>query len=319
MRQDAEIEKQIVRYLLGDLSDVEKASLDDRLMLDEEWFDRFLAMETELIDQYVRDELSPTEREKFEKIFLSVPHRRRQLESAKVVLKVLNEKSAAGAPTVHAPGAWRARRPAIGWSLAAAAVLVVVAGGSWLMVKNQKLTTQVERLQTEQQSQQRQEQERQQKFEQQRARSDELAEQLRRGQDRLVQLEQRGKTPSPQPLILSFALSPTINLRRDPSSDRGAIPKLSILPDAHQIELQLELADDEAYQSYRVELRSVEKVVIWSRNWRSTRVAEPGPAVVLRLPSRLFRRGYYILTLNGARADRRLEPVGDYHFEVVSP
>lgn len=64
-----------MKYLLGELSDEEGRQLEEQYFADDDLHEQLRAVEIDLIDRYVSDELSRHEREKFEKQFLSAPGR----------------------------------------------------------------------------------------------------------------------------------------------------------------------------------------------------------------------------------------------------
>jgi anti-sigma-K factor RskA len=78
-------EKALVRYHLGELSPEERDAVEDRYFADDAFHERVLAVEEELIDSYVRDELSAEQRKHFESWFLPVDDRRERLEFAKTL------------------------------------------------------------------------------------------------------------------------------------------------------------------------------------------------------------------------------------------
>jgi hypothetical protein len=69
------------RYLLGDASEEECAVLEQEYLADDEAIDRMAAAEDELIEDYLASQLSPTERERFERSYLASPHHRVRVET----------------------------------------------------------------------------------------------------------------------------------------------------------------------------------------------------------------------------------------------
>ena len=57
--------------------------LETRLLTDDELYELFTAEEDELIDAYLTDDLTATERQQFETVFLNVPERRTRLQLAR--------------------------------------------------------------------------------------------------------------------------------------------------------------------------------------------------------------------------------------------
>src|SRR5258708_12980407 len=64
------------RYLLGELSESERATLEEKYFADPRVFEQVLRSESELVDGYVRGKLSPRVRARFEQIYLTNPRRR---------------------------------------------------------------------------------------------------------------------------------------------------------------------------------------------------------------------------------------------------
>src|SRR2546430_17616810 len=62
-------------YLLGKLSEDEQSGVEERLFATEEYGEQLSLAEDDLIDSYVRGELSGRESERFEAHFLSSPRR----------------------------------------------------------------------------------------------------------------------------------------------------------------------------------------------------------------------------------------------------
>jgi anti-sigma factor RsiW len=320
--QKTKKERQIIRYLLGDLPEEEKTELEERFFSDDTYFEQVLALEDELIDDYVHGELSRPERERFERYFLTSSQRRHRVEFARALMRTVSEAPAAGAsgPAIARPEpvwwqallAWlRPQSLAIKFSLAATALAVVLIG-SWLIVGAMRLRTQLEQLQAERQALRRQEQQLQQQIAKQSARSDELAMQLERERDQSARLEQELARLKPsQPFLVSFILSP--GLVRDTD-----VPKRLVIPHAaQQLQLQLDLDEVERYKSYRALLRTAGGDEIWRQDRLQAQPTNSGKAVILRLSSRLFTKGEYILTLQRVTGHGDFEDVDDYHFSVV--
>jgi hypothetical protein len=66
-------ENLIQRYLLGELTEADQATLEQELLIDRGKFDRVWAVENDLIDSYVRGEMSRADCERFEGHYLASP------------------------------------------------------------------------------------------------------------------------------------------------------------------------------------------------------------------------------------------------------
>lgn len=125
-------EKQIINYLLSRLDEDEQRRVEERLLTDNGYFDLLLMAEDDLIDEYLRGDLSVDERERFEAHFLCSPERRKKLNFGMALKGYISAESAAhGRKAINT-------RPGYGWwkplfsapfmRLAAAAIIVVVLG-----------------------------------------------------------------------------------------------------------------------------------------------------------------------------------------------
>jgi hypothetical protein len=119
------------RYLLGEDNDNERLRLEEQYFADAEALERMEAEEERLIEDYLADRLSSEERVRFERAFLSVPHRRARVATIRALM---DAASAADRVRAHNPPslagvrrAWVGRLP-----LAAAAVVLIGAGTWWL-------------------------------------------------------------------------------------------------------------------------------------------------------------------------------------------
>ncbi len=124
-------ERHLVRYLIGDLTEAEQEETERRLLADDSSFDALQVVEDELIDAYVRGELPPEDRKRFEEHFLQTPSRWERIHFARAFHQALNQK-------VSKPELswWKTvfLLPRIRLPLAAAAVLVI-ACGLWIVVE----------------------------------------------------------------------------------------------------------------------------------------------------------------------------------------
>jgi hypothetical protein len=81
----------ILRYLLGELAEADQAALEQELLLDRGKFDRVWAVENELVDSYVRGEMSRAARERFEGHYLASPLHRERVAIAESFLTDIDQ------------------------------------------------------------------------------------------------------------------------------------------------------------------------------------------------------------------------------------
>lgn len=155
MKSDHKEQETIRLYLLGETTPEDSSWLEGELLADAAVFQELLIVEDELIDQYLGDELTPSERQKFETHFLLAPERQQKLHFGRALRKYVNlvgesepleddaaENLADEKPDVVKPPPKRGvlsflpfANPIVSYSLAAA-ILLIVGGLSWVMFNN---------------------------------------------------------------------------------------------------------------------------------------------------------------------------------------
>lgn len=149
MERDQNSEELFRRYLLGMLEQEEEYRLEERLLSDTEYFDELLMAEDELVDDYIDGELSERAREKFEHHFLSTFERQQKLSFAKalkrhVAVAEVTRPLHAGEAPPRLTFRQRLMRVCLGAKspllvFSFAFLLIIILGGSWLVVRNLRL------------------------------------------------------------------------------------------------------------------------------------------------------------------------------------
>lgn len=323
-------EELIVRYLLGDLPEEEQARLEDLAFSDRECMQSILDAESDLIDEYVRGELSDSERQRFESRFLASSERRRKVEFARALAQVIPEAATEGATQpamIFAPASWwnsfitslNNLAPAFKFSMAAAAV-ALVAGGSWLITETVRLRAQVAQLQAERQTRQRQEEILRQQADGERTRSEDLNSQLQREREQRERSEELARQLEQERQRLQPGSSPTIaSLILLPGVSRGGAdrPKLVVPQTARLVRIQIGLEREEEHKSFRVEIRTAQGQEIWTQDKLRPRQSRAGRVVNLVIPVSAFDPGEYELTLRGVNDKGEVEDIGFYYFTAL--
>jgi anti-sigma factor RsiW len=91
MRDDASSETLLVRYLLGDLPEEEQVEIEERAFRHHQYLETIQAVESDLIDEYVRGGLSDRKRRQFEARFFVSAERRRKVGFAKTLALATSE------------------------------------------------------------------------------------------------------------------------------------------------------------------------------------------------------------------------------------
>jgi hypothetical protein len=81
------------RYLLGELTDANQAALEQELLFDRGKFDQAWGVENELVDSYVRGEMSCADRERFEGHYLVSPLHRERVAIAESFLADIDQRA----------------------------------------------------------------------------------------------------------------------------------------------------------------------------------------------------------------------------------
>jgi hypothetical protein len=90
MEEGVEREK-LRQYLLGMLSSEHGRTVEERILMNRADYEECLIAEEELIDDYLKNELSENERKAFDTHFLSAPERQEELRFARALQTYVNE------------------------------------------------------------------------------------------------------------------------------------------------------------------------------------------------------------------------------------
>jgi hypothetical protein len=312
-------ESQFVRYFLGEMTDAEQARFEESFFQDVELSELLSDAENDLIDGYVRDELSPRERERFQQHFLISDRRREKLEVARALFQ---EKDARAASRVVDRSAqfpwWRAlfaslRLPstALAYSFGAIAVLFL-AGGLWLFSEVRQLRRETARLSSERNMQSAQNDQLLEQANEQRRHSEELAAEKEQLERQLAELRNQPgiaeRESRPAPGFLTFILSPV-------SRGSDTTKKLIIPYGVGSVRLQLNLNPGDDYPAYQVNLQKAGGGQV--RTWKSVRGASiKGARVVfVDVQATSLTANEYEVTLSGV-ANGKTETLGYYYFNL---
>ena len=314
-------EQKIVSYLLGELPEAEQVEVEDRAFADQKVLQEILAVEQDLVDDYVSGDIPADKLRKFETHFLASAERREKVAFARALATVVNETPApreTRAVMTAAPSWWEGltaffTRPLTAYSFAAAA-LVLFAVGSWLVFDRIRLSSELAQLRTNQDSQLAQRQQLEKDLANERRRNEEL-------------LASRG-TPSPQTPAPEAVPTPTpaetpapivATLMLLPGMSRGgtSVPSVTLARDASLLRLQIGIDPQESYQRYRVELRNEKGQQVLAQGNLAAHAGRNGRNITFSVPVKVVNTGRYEVALKGVAQDGGSEDVGFYYFDVV--
>lgn len=328
IRQDKE-RSTLRRYLLGELPETERSELADRYFLDEEFFDELLDVENELLDQYVRGQLSPEEAKSFADYLRILPSRETKLATAYALMEAADELRDAPVPLAESArlefaeathvsrSRWEILRQSFlgGRHLlryATAAILIaLVAGLAYLGVTERRLHREVERLRAERA------QGEQEKAglarEAQTAGQNQAAE-----RDRIRQLEQElaqarqhqeRQSETGSAVLASLVLTPPLRSGSTPDS-------LTLLPTTKTVSLIIPVANGEQIASYRAVLQTTGGQLVLTRARLRPPRSRRGRNISLRFSAARLTGDSFKLTLQGKAAED-IEIAQDYYFNVL--
>jgi hypothetical protein len=291
------------RYLLGSLPAEEAERLDELSIADDEFSLRLDAVENDLLDSYVRNELSGETLARFESVYLFSPRKLEKVEFARTLLRW--DKKTAGAKESSAATRSSERwfgvlRLSLQWGFAAA-TLVMSIGIGYLLVENGRLRN----LRVESREQQAILEQRTQEMEKQlsdlRSANLEMQKELAQARD-----SQAGFSPL---TALTVLLLP---------QTRGVGPIRTIFaPSTGQIRLRLQLELDD-FPQYRIAIKdSASNSVVWRSETLKSTAAGRNKEVSVSLSVTLLEGKNYVLELSGVSPNGASEFVSSYVFRLI--
>jgi len=325
MATDLNSENLIARYLLGELSEEQQVEIEDQAFADQKYLASITAVENDLIDEYVRNELSPAERQRFDKHFLASAERRKRVEFARALASVIEEQAVPKKIVVRESQSWswmdsiyafiNGLAPTARIAFVSAVPLMLI-GAGYLGLETLRLRRELTELRAANQSQQNSQQ---QALELERHRNEELNAQLNQEKQQreqtdesLRELSEAGDAvnPAPRPVIASLTLLPGLSRGGDNK------PNLVLPEDARLVRLQIGIDPEEPYKSFGVDLHTSAGSQVWTRENLKPRNRRGTRAVGLTLPATVLKSGEYELRLRGVTESGAAEDVGFYYFNV---
>jgi hypothetical protein len=287
-------------HLLGTLDEELRRRLEELLITDKypedeteegSYEELILAVEDELIDDFVRGRLSPEDSVRFRRNFLGNPERRRKILFASALERYIDSvatEAPARGKTRRNPKHWFSRlwdwTADSAWRYAQAAALVLVlVGGAWMLAAKLRFENQIDQL---------------------------LADRVKL-EKQLDLLRSRMADGAGSSSIPSIWLSPGLIHR-----GLGQVERVSIPREISLVRVQLDLGIDD-YESYRASLNDASGDELWMRSKLHASESGERVALIVTLPSELFPYGDYYFRVSGVSSSGDLELIGRYHFRVA--
>jgi hypothetical protein len=272
MQEPTHDKMKIRRFLLDEVED-EREQLEELFLTDSNFQEEVLMAEHELIDDYLSGELG-ADREKFQQLFESNPTQQTKLRVAQTVYDYARTEFA---------GASRRRKKSYVYLAIAAAVLISVLGGLWLV---------------------RQTSFKQEAIPQNNARAD-IEKQLMAANEAAA-----GSIESPEAKVTPLVLA-SVSTRA-----AGSETTLSLASGAEAFDLWL-LPTTTEYESYNATLRKIGSHDQFNLPRLHAQTATQGRLVRLRVPAKLFGRGVYEVALTAVATNGQPIDAGRFTFQIT--
>lgn len=319
----------IVNYLLGELTAGERDGIEDRLFIDEALADEIDETENDLIDEYVRGELSPAQVKSFERFFLISERRREKLDVARVLnSEIFEEKPVTIAGEPEKASFWESiaaffRVPVLnlaGMALVLAAVLI----GGFLIIRqfkpidvaidpNKNVTPTPSPVFTPNGSNQ----------ENKNSAPNSVAPNVNTNagnENNPPKIQPTPENPKPKP-------TPTVNddkpitapqptfatILLTPMSRSNEAPVLKLPKTTQLARLQVVNDEKEAYEKLRIDVVNSSGNLVFRQNFNGKRIPK---SFVINIPADKLNDEDYEITLSGADAGGNFKDLNYYRFSV---
>lgn len=289
-------EQYLREYLLGSLPPNDDAQIEKRRSADPEFDETLSAVEEELIDDYVRGDLTSEEHRQFEKQYLGSSEGRQKIEFAAAFLKSVREGRAPTRPGIS-PDSPSAHAPLsrMAW-LPAAALLLLIGAVMWWHNSHREIAAPSPSPQGA--------------FapgSPMKGPLSEAPQPTQKKPDLPTEPDQVARAPQ----IVSVVLRPGL-LR-----DSGAVPRILISRGTSFVDMSLETTTEALYRPLQAAIRTPEGQEVWHQELSPRSSPPPGRPLRLRIPATVLKSGDYIVILSHKSPAESPQPVDSYVFRVA--
>jgi hypothetical protein len=290
-------DQELTRYVLGLLPDEDAEHFDEITIVDDEAASRLRMVEQDLVDRYVRGTLTGETLTRFESHYLSSSRRLENVRFAAGFLHAVDRARTRGQEALRAldssvdattrrsawrrPGAarWMPSRAALASSLAAVAVLLLVARATLIEGVRPGARSGASELSAVQ------------------------------GSAPAQGAAPRSDTAPGMEMATLVLLPQTRAL--------GSIPTLAIPQGSNRAALELRLESSE-FLRYQAALKDpAANQIVWRSGWLAPQASGDRPSVPVAIPASLLKPQHYALDLVGRTAAGGAEVAGSYAFQIV--
>ncbi len=308
-----------MRYILGTLSPAEMDRIDEAFFQEDsnlqELEQELEIAETELIDLYVRNQLSAAARKRFADRIQKSPALLERVKFAETLRNKIAESVVVVVEAAPEPRTswWRQlfAQPAFATAVAAGCV-VVMGGGVSLLIAWRSVHRESNQIAAERSVLIEENKKQHQQSTELKAKTDQLEADLRNEHDqreedrKLIEQLQQEARKFPANIASIFLMPGTLR-----SSGSGRQLTLSPGTKTVQLKLSIEPAD---YSSYNVSVESDGGVVFSQDRLKAQR-----HTLVVSIPARRISPGDYLVTVKGVRAPGQVDTINNYQFRVLQP
>ena len=288
-------DQRIMPYLLG----VPDERLDELAVADDNFAARLAAAENDLVEAYVRGELSGESRERFESFYLTSEERREKVRFAEAFLLWSSAIPAPADARRRPHGRWPVPR----WALGLAACLALLVSGG-LLYRDRRLHGRVAQSRAESAIPEQGGPKLRNQIE---AQPSALAP---RSLEPLPDERQEGAHRARSQSLVALVLLPQTRGNASP-------PALRLEPRGEEAAFRLELESDES-PAYRVTLKDpATNLPVWESATLKAEIHGGSPSVTVSLPWPLLKPQNYSFELSGIAPDGGADLIGSYAFRVV--
>lgn len=306
--------------------------MEEAFLTDDSQFESLELAEDELIDAYIRDELSAEERQQFKARILTSPRLAERVHFAKAIREKIDASFSLAAENSLAPVAsisidsrrskwWESifpQQPVWRTAMVACLGLFLVAGlvsvFGWLRLRNES-----ERLASERAALEQQKLEFDKRLREEQTRAEQANANVQRDKDsRAEDLRSIDKPDEPNKLGTRRNGSTTLALTLNPGAIRseGNRAQLTARPGLTTAPLGLVLGRND-YRSYKIEIKGLNAdKVVFRQSGLKPKLRGSDQTIILSVPMKRLPPDDYTVNLYGLTASGTAESVDDYYFRV---
>ncbi len=282
------------RYLLGETTDDEAVVIEQEYFEREDAVDRISAAEDELIEEYLDGRLALADRDRFERVYMSVPHRARRVETVRRLIRhaarpgELPRGQVVVFPQRRVPGR-------VKWIALAASLLLVAALARWALAPDRIEAPRVART------------------------SPPAAPSVPAPTPPATVTPPASTDPAPRtplevPSVFAVTLSP-VSVRSGADGPNVVVPAGT---DTIAIRLEGE-ADGRELTPHEASIRTVAGSDVWKGRVITERRAAPGTIARVNVPASRLPADDYVVTLFGTGRDGAAQEWAQYVLRIRAP